>query len=623
LSTVGLAAVALAIGVDWVLRGGRLAVGDPGAALVSPTASLVAELDASGLRWMGTMLGWSIAGNIALAALLAIVLVAKVRHNGAAQHLASALAACAAAFAIQFLVDAMPRGLRIVVPDGAASRAATAAIGLALSCAAAALLYVGAGRMLRFWSLYPSAPDAEALRAYMLERIRHPPIGGLGGALRRWRQRRKPPDDAESSTLARSESLARDRVALVTGAATTKTRTGRVIAGWCIATAVVWWTSSLVNGRATAASTASHGWAFLLALGAVCCMATAVSYATERVADLVAFHHQSASGIDQRRIQWLYAAGVLGRISIESVPVVQLAAVVLMVVFPAASGQMFLGTNILALVLMLAVVPFGLILALGASVFARGLIDPRLALRRFTLWGLLGICLTFLFIVVERFLAMSIVHWLALPTETGTLVAGAAVAATFVPLRRAIGDWVTRTLERRMPARALARGERFVGAVAVVDISGFTRLSSRDEPAAILATALLQKEARRLADAHGGRLVKSTGDGALLAFHDACPAAAALRALHAAFAQGLRALSLPGLELHSGIHWGEYLETHDGDIYGNTVNIASRVADGAKPGEILVTDAFAQAGSAMTPPPTRVGRRRFRNVPAPIDCLRL
>jgi adenylate cyclase len=139
----------------------------------------------------------------------------------------------------------------------------------------------------------------------------------------------------------------------------------------------------------------------------------------------------------------------------------------------------------------------------------------------------------------------------------------------------------------------------------------------------LLATTLMQKQARRAADAHGGRIVKFTGDGALLVFEHATDAASAVRELHASFERDAQVLGLPPLKLHSGVSWGDFVDVRGADIYGHTVNIASRVADSAAEGEILVTSQFTQALGRFEPAPMHVGERRFRNVPDPVVRLRL
>jgi class 3 adenylate cyclase len=74
------------------------------------------------------------------------------------------------------------------------------------------------------------------------------------------------------------------------------------------------------------------------------------------------------------------------------------------------------------------------------------------------------------------------------------------------------------------------------------------------------------------------------GDGAMLHFVSASEAVGSVVEI----IERLREAGIPG---HAGIHAGPVIE-HDGDYYGQTVNLASRVACVAMNGEIAITDAI-------------------------------
>ena len=120
-------------------------------------------------------------------------------------------------------------------------------------------------------------------------------------------------------------------------------------------------------------------------------------------------------------------------------------------------------------------------------------------------------------------------------------------------------------------------------AICFVDMTGFTRLTEEhgDVEAARLATSLaaLVGDVSRT---HGGRAIRWLGDGGLLYFEEASAAfAAALEMSERALAAGLP-------PTHIGIQAGPIV-FRDGDVYGRTVNIASRIADEAEAGEILTS----------------------------------
>lgn len=126
-------------------------------------------------------------------------------------------------------------------------------------------------------------------------------------------------------------------------------------------------------------------------------------------------------------------------------------------------------------------------------------------------------------------------------------------------------------------------------AIAFLDLSGFTRLTEEhgDELAADLATRLADV-VQIIANRHGGRPVKYLGDGVMFHFPDPVESVpCGLELVEAAPAAGLP-------PAHVGINTGPVI-FRDGDYFGRTVNIASRVADHAGPGEVLVTEDVAVA----------------------------
>ena len=112
-------------------------------------------------------------------------------------------------------------------------------------------------------------------------------------------------------------------------------------------------------------------------------------------------------------------------------------------------------------------------------------------------------------------------------------------------------------------------------------MTGFTRLTEEhgDMEAARLATSL-EALVGDVSRTHRGRAIRWLGDGGLFYFEDANAAfAAALEMSERAPAAGLP-------PTHIGIQAGPVV-FRDGDVYGRTVNIASRIADQAEAGEIL------------------------------------
>jgi adenylate cyclase len=131
-------------------------------------------------------------------------------------------------------------------------------------------------------------------------------------------------------------------------------------------------------------------------------------------------------------------------------------------------------------------------------------------------------------------------------------------------------------------------------AVCFLDITGYTRLTEErgDEAAADLA-ARLGTLVRRSSQEHGGKPVKWLGDGVMFYFEE--PGNGVLAALD--MVEGVADHALPPARV--GIHAGPVV-FQEGDYFGRTVNIAARIAEYARPGEVLVTQEVVDAADDGT-----------------------
>src|SRR4051812_30278631 len=150
------------------------------------------------------------------------------------------------------------------------------------------------------------------------------------------------------------------------------------------------------------------------------------------------------------------------------------------------------------------------------------------------------------------------------------------------------------TQEEGMPSRL---------AVAFTDIEGFTAFTAREGDEA--ASQLLAEHYRQVGPvvrSRGGHIHKRLGDGLLLTFPS--PEAAVLACLE------LVDVEPEPLRLRAGVHVGEVVVAGD-EIVGHVVNVAARVAESAKGGEVLVTDDVRK--SARELPGVTFGRARGRH----------
>jgi adenylate cyclase len=140
-------------------------------------------------------------------------------------------------------------------------------------------------------------------------------------------------------------------------------------------------------------------------------------------------------------------------------------------------------------------------------------------------------------------------------------------------------------------------------AVAFTDLEQFTRWTAKNGDDA--ASALLAEHHRVVGPvvrSRGGRVVKRLGDGLLLTFPEAEAAVLACLELVG---------GVPGpLRLRAGINLGQVVVTRD-DVIGHEVNVAARVTEAARAGEVLVTAAVRQA-TAESLLTVTFGRQRGR-----------
>lgn len=124
--------------------------------------------------------------------------------------------------------------------------------------------------------------------------------------------------------------------------------------------------------------------------------------------------------------------------------------------------------------------------------------------------------------------------------------------------------------------------------VLFVDISGSTRLYETlgDERALARVGGTLAMLAQVCADC-GGKVIKTSGDGAMCMFQTADAALRAARLMQEKTAERA-APGDRGYGIHIGCHFGPVLE-NAGDLFGDTVNLAARVAGLAKVGQIITT----------------------------------
>jgi len=194
-----------------------------------------------------------------------------------------------------------------------------------------------------------------------------------------------------------------------------------------------------------------------------------------------------------------------------------------------------------------------------------------------------------------------------LPQHLGRLVAD--LRSERPSAVRELGLGVLQAWQALSEAQRRGRGAVDV-AILFTDLVGFSSwaLEAGDEAALELLRQLGSLERRAILD-NEGSLVKRLGDGSMAVFGGADRAARTALDLQ----RGLAGINVQGHrpQLRAGVHLGRPRKI-GGDYLGVDVNIAARVGEGAKAGEVLVSES---AREKLDPLAFTFGRRRRLKAP--------
>ena len=166
---------------------------------------------------------------------------------------------------------------------------------------------------------------------------------------------------------------------------------------------------------------------------------------------------------------------------------------------------------------------------------------------------------------------------------------------------------------------------RRLAAILAADVAGYSRLIGADEGGTLQALKAIRAE---LIDptiaAHNGRLVKTTGDGLLVEFGSVVDALRCATEVQAGMAQ--RNTTVPNerrIEFRIGNNMGD-IAVEDGDIFGDSVNVAARLEVLAAPGGICVSarvqeDAVGKLDLAFAD----MGEQALKNIAHPVRAYRI
>jgi adenylate cyclase len=159
------------------------------------------------------------------------------------------------------------------------------------------------------------------------------------------------------------------------------------------------------------------------------------------------------------------------------------------------------------------------------------------------------------------------------------------------------------------------RVQRRLAAILAADVVGYSALMQRAEEATYAEFERLKRELIEPSlSRHDGRLIKTTGDGALAEF--ASPSAAVRCAVEI---QESIASGRSPLKLRIGVNLGEVIVGADGDLFGDGINIAVRLEGVADPGGILISEkVYSEVEGKLQVGFEDRSEQRLKNISKPI-----
>ena len=156
------------------------------------------------------------------------------------------------------------------------------------------------------------------------------------------------------------------------------------------------------------------------------------------------------------------------------------------------------------------------------------------------------------------------------------------------------------------------------------DMAGYTALSQRNESLSLALAEEQRKLLRPVFNRHSGREIKTMGDAFLVEFGNALDAVRCAYDVQRTSREfNISQPSDQRIILRIGLHLGDVVESQ-GDISGDTVNIASRIQSLAIDGGVCVTrQVYDQVQNKFDLPLRSLGSKSLKNVSAPLEVYRM
>ena len=172
---------------------------------------------------------------------------------------------------------------------------------------------------------------------------------------------------------------------------------------------------------------------------------------------------------------------------------------------------------------------------------------------------------------------------------------------------------------------AETRAERRLAAILATDVVGYSRMMGGDEEGTLAALKSLRKSLidPKIAE-YRGRVVKTTGDGALVEFASTFDAVRCAIDIQRVMPE--RNADIPPgrkIEFRIGINVGDIIVDGD-DIFGDGVNVAARLESISEPGGICISDVVHQQVSGRVEALfDDLGDQNLKNIARPVRAYRI
>jgi class 3 adenylate cyclase len=162
-------------------------------------------------------------------------------------------------------------------------------------------------------------------------------------------------------------------------------------------------------------------------------------------------------------------------------------------------------------------------------------------------------------------------------------------------------------------------------AILAADVAGYSRLMAADERATVAALDTARSVFRTQIESNQGRVIDMAGDSVLAVFETATGAVSAALAIQGRLKSlGTDVPDDRRMRFRIGVHLGDVIEKADGTVYGDGVNIASRLEGLAEPGGITVSESIRTAVKGKVSARfDDQGAQQVKNIAEPVRAYRV